>query len=384
MDQRQDFDQKSAGRFVLPMAPAACCGPEVLPAAAPSSEQGFVEGVHPGPSGDIPRVSSRLGPADRRGAIKARLGVGRMHYAIDPGLYALGVPDENSPVLVSANYKMSFDYLREALPGRNAWILVLDTKGINVWCAAGKGTFGTAELVSRVQASGLKDIVKHRTLILPQLGAPGVAAHTVKKLCGFSVQYGPIRARDLGAYLDAGMQATPEMRRMTFPFKDRAALIPIELSEALKAAVLIVPFMFILSGFLGAEGFAANLLNDGIFTILALVLSILAGTVLMPLMLPYLPGRAFTTKGFTIGAVAALLLIVGWGGDLTTWRGVLVAGAWLLMTAAIAAYLAMNFTGASTYTSLSGVKREMRWAVPFEIGTAATGLVIWIVSGFMA
>ncbi len=73
-----------------------------------------------------------------------------MHYTIEPGLYALGQPGEKSPILVTANYKMSFDKLRKELPGRNFWILVLDTKGINVWCSAGKGTFGTNELVGRI------------------------------------------------------------------------------------------------------------------------------------------------------------------------------------------------------------------------------------------
>lgn len=383
MDQHEPSDCKNAGRTLLPMAPA-CCATEVLSAVAPPrGDQPFVKGMLPGKRGDIPCVTSQLRSADRWGSLKARLGVGRMDYAVDPGLYALGRPDEHDPVLVSANYKMSFDFLRASLPGRNAWILVLDTKGINVWCAAGKGTFGTSELVNRIQASGLSDIVAHRTLILPQLGAPGVAAHTVKQVSGFTVHYGPIRASDLGAYLDAGLKATPEMRRMGFPFKDRAVLIPIELSEALKAAIIVVPVMFIVSGFLGAGGFTANLFSEGLFTILALGLSIVAGAVLMPLMLPYLPGRAFSTKGFAIGAITALLLIAGWGCDLSSWRGVLQAGAWLLMPSAIAAYLAMNFTGASTYTSLSGVKHEMRWAVPFEIGMAASGLVLWIVSGFM-
>ena len=66
-----------------------------------------------------------------------------MRFAVDPGLYALRNPGEQAPVLVTANYKMSFDRLRQALPGRDAWILVLDTNGINVWCAAGKGTFAT-------------------------------------------------------------------------------------------------------------------------------------------------------------------------------------------------------------------------------------------------
>ena len=129
------------------------------------------------PAGSVPQVSSELHWRDHWGAIKARWGVGRMDYAIDPGLYALGNPDRESPVLVSANYKMSFDELRSSLPGRDLWILVLDTKGINVWCAAGKGTFGTEELVRRIESSGLKEIVSHRSIILPQLGAPGVAAH---------------------------------------------------------------------------------------------------------------------------------------------------------------------------------------------------------------
>ncbi|MBW2172684.1 MAG: acetyl-CoA synthase subunit gamma, partial [Deltaproteobacteria bacterium] len=99
------------------------------------------------PAGKVPQVLSSLTPADHWGTIKARWGVGRMKYTVDPGLYALGSPDAQAPVFVTANYKMSFDRLREAVPGRDAWILVLDTEGINVWCAAGKGTFGTQELV---------------------------------------------------------------------------------------------------------------------------------------------------------------------------------------------------------------------------------------------
>ena len=183
------------------------------------------------------RASNRIHTYTRQdhwGTVKARFGVGRMDYAVDPGLYALGNPDGDSPVFVSANYKMSFDELRSSLPGRNGWILVLDTDGINVWCAAGKGTFGTDELVRRIEATGLKKLVRHRKLILPQLAGPGVSAHQVKTRSGFTVQYGPIRAQDLPAYLDSGLKATPEMRRKTFTLKERAVLIPVELVEALK------------------------------------------------------------------------------------------------------------------------------------------------------
>ena len=365
-------------RVLLPMAPFPAN--ELTPIKSPRLDQPCVNGYLEGASGKIPRVSSSLKWEDHWGTIKARFGLGRMHYAIDPGLYALGQPDKDSPVLVTANYKMSFDSLRGALPGRDAWILVLDTKGINVWCAAGKGTFGTEELVRRISASGLKDIVKHRDLILPQLGAPGVAAHLVKRFSGYAVHYGPICAKDLPAYLDAGMKATPEMRLKTFTLKERAALIPIELVASLKAALIVIPVLFIISGFSGREGFIQNILADGVFSILAILGAIFAGTVLNPLLLPYLPGRSFTAKGITIGFLTALALLYSWGYDLHSWRGVLGGSAWLLMISAITAYLAMNFTGASTYTSLSGVKKEMRWALPLEIGTGLSGFAVWLLS----
>ena len=96
-----------------------------------------------------------------------------MGHRVHPGLYRLGNPMPDSPVFASANYTLSFDALRSALAGLDAYILVLDTKGINVWCAAGKGTFGTDELVRSDYRSS--HVVRHRTIILPQLGAPGIS-----------------------------------------------------------------------------------------------------------------------------------------------------------------------------------------------------------------
>jgi len=307
-----------------------------------------------------------------------------MNYTIDSGLYALGIPDSQSPVLVTANYKMSFDKLREALPGRNLWILVLDTKGINVWCASGKGTFGTDELVGRIESSGLSQIVSHREMILPQLSGPGVAAHQVKKLSGFKVIYGPIRSKDLPAFLDNGLEATPEMRLKTFPTWDRIVLIPMELVQALRAGVIIILILFILS-FLGNSGEGwANALSHGLFSALAILAAILVGVVLTPVLLPWLPGRAFSLKGLGLGLLAALILTAFRWDDWITISGRLEIIAWLLLIPALSTYLAMNFTGASTYTSLSGVKKEMRWALPLQISAAIVGLILWLGSQFIA
>ena len=309
-----------------------------------------------------------------------------MRYTVEPGLYALNNPDAGSPVLVTANYKMSFDHLRRCLPGLDAWILVLDTKGINVWCAAGKGTFGTSELVDRIAQSGLSRVVTHREVILPQLSGPGVAAYEVKKLSGFKALFGPIRAEDLPAFLAAGNKATPRMRRKTFPARERITLIPMELMAALKYAVPVGLAMMVAVAWGGPGRFWADAVAYGLFAFAALMGAVLAGAVLTPLLLPWLPGRAFSFKGSTAGFITALVLtgiLVALRSD-PGWPLGLEVSAWMLMVPAVAAFLAMNFTGASTYTSLSGVKKEMRRAVPLQIGAAMIGLGLWFSSWLTA
>jgi len=88
--------------------------------------------------GSTRTVDSTITFANRLDHFLARWGINRNGHRVDPGLYRLGNPTTESPVFASANYTLSFDALRSALAGYDAYILVLDTKGINVWCAAGK------------------------------------------------------------------------------------------------------------------------------------------------------------------------------------------------------------------------------------------------------
>jgi acetyl-CoA decarbonylase/synthase complex subunit gamma len=304
-----------------------------------------------------------------------------MDYALNPGLYALGNPDESSPVFVSANYKMSFDRLRASVPGRSAWILVLDTKGINVWCAAGKGTFGTGELVRRVEACELYRVVKHRKLVLPQLGASGVSAPDVRQDCGFRVEYGPVRAEDLPAFLDAGMKATAAMRRVRFGLWDRLVLVPVEIVLGAKRALLAAAAMVLLGG-LSRNGYSlAGLVTVGLDSAAQLLGAFLFAAVLGPALLPWLPGRAFSLKG-------ALLGLAGYGGLAALgsglWDSWLHAAAWVLLIPALSSFVLMSFTGSSTFTSQSGVLREMRVAVPLQIAFAVVGSGLWIAGLFLA
>jgi hypothetical protein len=313
-------------------------------------------------------TTSRLSQADRWDHFLARIGVKRNAHRVEPGLYALGSPNPDSPVFVSANYTLSFDALRSALEGVDAYILVLDTQGINVWCAAGKGTFGTDEIVARVSITHLGEVVHHRKLILPQLGASGVAAHEVKQRSGFWVEYGPVRATDLPVYLRT-RTATAEMRRVEFPLRDRLVLIPVDLIRLLLPMIGAAIILYLVGGWLLS---------------LAAVAAILSGVVLFPILLPWLPTHNFSSKGFFLGGLVALpfalssFLVHGW----TWWQQVGQALGLLLLMPAVTAFIALNFTGSSTFTSRTGVRREMYHYIPAMAWTFGIGIILTI--GFAA
>ena len=321
------------------------------------------ENCCPENTGDIPVVSTTLSFTDHLGAWKARWGIGRMDYTVEPGLYTVGAPDNESPVFVSANYKLTFDTLRKNLDGLDCWLLILDTKGINVWCAAGKGTFGTDELINRIEASELSKYVTHKKLVLPQLGATGVSAHEVKLRSGFDVNYGPIRAEDIRAYIDAGYEATKEMRTVQFNLWDRLVLTPMELAPALKITLPVMDVMLLANKVI-AKPFDKT--DFGAFTG-----AILSGSVATPALLPYIPGKAFALKGWLVGLGATVKILALTGGFKKGKR--LLSAGHLLLFPALSSYLAMNFTGSSTYTSPSGVNKEMKKALPFIVGAAAVG-----------
>lgn len=346
-------------------------------------QRNWIDGSLDTPAGPVTRVKTDLSLRDRAGGWRVRWGIGRMGFRVPPGIYAAGHPSADSMVLVTANYKMSFDRLRENLAGRDAWILVLDTKGVNVWCAAGKGTFGTEELVRRIDETGLSAVVSHRRLILPQLGATGVSAHEVANSSGWKVVFGPVRAEDLPAFIDAGMKAASGMRLVRFGFSDRMVLVPVELVGTVKYLLIAAAIFILLSG-LGDGGYSLRNMRIALPPALgALLAAYIAGAALTPALLPWIPGRAFSAKGAVVGIFAiAALLLPGWK-DTGIFIGRIDALGWLLAGPAVSSYLAMGFTGASTYTSQSGVRREMRIAVPAQIAAAAAGLAVWIIARFV-
>ena len=274
---------------------------------------------------------------------------------------------------------MSFDHLRSALHGLNAWILVLDTKGINVWCAAGKGTFGTKELVRRIRIHHLADLVSHRRIILPQLSATGVAAHEVKKMTGFSVTYGPVRAADIKAFVDSGLKAGENMRTVTFSAWERLKLIPVDIFYAKYYLILVPAAFFLLSG-LNPHGYSIEMaVETGSRSVINLLAAYLSGCALTPILLPWIPFRRFSLKGLLAGWLVAFFLM--WAG--TMGKSPVEIASWFLIMGGLSSFMAMNFTGSTTFTSLSGVQKEMKTAIPVQITMTSLGLAGWILSRFI-
>lgn len=313
---------------------------------------------------EVTQIDSTITFANRIDHVLARWGYKRSEHRVSPGLYKLGNPNADSPVFASANYTLSFDILRSSLKEHDAYILVLDTKGINVWCAAGKGTFGTDELVHQIEATGLANTVSHRKIIVPQLGAPGVSAPEVQRRSGFRVEYGPVRAKDLSEYLKTG-KATPEMRRVEFSAYDRLVLTPVELVQTILPGLIAAVVLWFLAGPLAA---------------LAVITTIVTGTILFPVLLPIIPTKDFSTKGLILGLLAAIPFAASYASvpSLPNWAQIAGALVPLLIIPPVVSYLGLNFTGSTTYTSRTGVKKEIFRYVPVMVALIALGIIIGV------
>ncbi|HDL20896.1 MAG TPA: acetyl-CoA synthase subunit gamma [Nitrospirae bacterium] len=301
-----------------------------------------------------------------------------MKYSVPPGLYAVGSPDKDSGVFVSANYKLSFDKLRNSLKEMNAWILVLDTKGINVWCAAGKGTFGTEELVNRISQTQLDKVVEHRRLIVPQLGAVGVNAKNVRERTGFRVYFGPVYAKDIPEYVNSGYKKSKGMRIIRFTLWDRMALTPMEINPAMKkyypwyALAVLLIFGAQPSGILFKDAFAGGFP----FLVLGLV-SVIAGAFLTPALLPFIPFRSFAVKGWIVGIVSIYLSMNYFA--IVPVDGLILQLVSYLFFPLLASYIALQFTGSTTFTGMSGVNKELRIGLPVYIAGAGTSVILSII-----
>ncbi len=183
------------------------------------------------------------------------------------GLVRIGKPGRESPVLVTCNFTLTVRRLRDVLRGRDAWLLVANSKGINVWCAAGGGYLTQHDIISVIRTSGIEDQVDHRNLILPQLSATGVERLRIEEATGFKTRWGPARLEDLPAFLDRGARVHKGERFMRFPLWERT-----EMAATWGVPVLVIglPILALVFGMVPAvaAGPAVALMVFGLFGLL--------------------------------------------------------------------------------------------------------------------
>jgi len=215
-------------------------------------------------------------------------------FPTKPGLRQIGSPDKNSPVLITANFELTVRMVVETLKrdGINAWLLVANTKGINVWCAAGGDHFSTDTVITALKSSKIERMVVHKRLILPQLCASGVNIHSLKKRSGWQGRFGPVDIKHLAAWLQSGRPNPPaEHRRVLFPLKDRLVMgINLGFNTLLFAILPLLLVSYWLPGFWWKS-----------------LLLIFAAAILNCLLVFKLPGKPGLQKGLALGGTAAVL-----------------------------------------------------------------------------
>lgn len=142
-------------------------------------------------------------------------------FPCECGLRRIGRPDEQAPVFLSGNYVYTVAWLEKVLRGRDCWLLVADSSGSNVWCAAGMNEFSEHDVIDAVNVAELSRVVTHRRIVAPPFAAPGIDVDAVERETGFRVVWGPAHLRDLPRYIDGGLRRTSDMRSVQFRFRDR-------------------------------------------------------------------------------------------------------------------------------------------------------------------
>ena len=188
-------------------------------------------------------------------------------HRAETGLLPIGNPHENSPVILTGNYTETVRRIRKVLKDENVWVLVANSKGINVWCAAGGGHFTHHDVISAIVTSGAEERIENHTIILPQLGATGIERQKITDATGWKTVWGPARIEDLPAFLRQNHLATPSQRFMRFPLWER-----MEMATMWGIPMIILGFLFfaLLGGWhVGlAVSAEATIISYGIFSFL--------------------------------------------------------------------------------------------------------------------
>jgi NAD-dependent dihydropyrimidine dehydrogenase PreA subunit len=169
------------------------------------------------------------------------------------GLVKIGNPGRNAPVLLTGNFHLTVERVRRALEGVDGYLLVSNSRGVNVWCAATGGHLTNHDVVSVLKTSGIGNLVDHRQVILPQLAATGIEGKIIHHKTGWKVVWGPVYATSIPRFLSSGLEKTPEMRNVCFTWPKRLEMAVAWAFPISLLSLLVLPFW--MGGVLPLAGF---------------------------------------------------------------------------------------------------------------------------------
>jgi NAD-dependent dihydropyrimidine dehydrogenase PreA subunit len=254
------------------------------------------------------------------------------------GLRVVGQPGPDAPVFVTCNFDLTVRRVLSALDGLDCYLLVAPSKGINVWCAAGGIILNAHSVTSVVKTSRIADKVDHRTLVLPQLSAPGIDVARVEQETGWRCTFGPVYAHDIPAYLAAERVKTDDMRRVEFPLRDRLEMAvmwaaPMSIVAGIPVAI------FSLESLLGVQALIWA------FTLFAFIF--------FEQVLRYVPGPVGQIKMLVL-SIVGITIVVAYGLLFGDWGWGTIAG-WSLGILAVGLVLGFDLDGTSPLNAASTV-----------------------------
>ena len=123
---------------------------------------------------------------------------------VTQGIYPIGNPDENSPVLVTTNFALTYFIVSGEIESSKvpSWLLIKDSEGLSVMTAWAAGKFSGDDVGAFVKKSGIADKVKHKKIIIPGYAA-AIAGDMEEELPGWAITVGPREAAHIPAFLKA-------------------------------------------------------------------------------------------------------------------------------------------------------------------------------------
>jgi ubiquinone/menaquinone biosynthesis C-methylase UbiE len=303
------------------------------------------------------------------------------HVPIEPGIYISGTPGPKDPIIVTANYDYTYIRVMNDLKKTNAFVLCVDSRGINVWCAARGDDFGNKQLMEAVDATGIQHITKTKRLFLPQLCAGGVSAPKLPMKTPkfpFDIMYGPVWSKDLPEYLDTKPVRKPiKMKSAEFTLPHRI-LAGTTHTAFLFRKIFLIPLL----AFLGILLIAKQ--TSVIWVVLNYVMSIILTNLLIAGAIPLTNfTRKFIKKATVLGMGNMIFLgIISY----------LIHSSWiftlfnLLMYFWLGFFTTMSFSGYTFATSPREIGEEYpkfqkinKLLLIFAIGLSISALIILII-----